>query len=273
MGPLLAVSALWWVPCFGATSNGCENCHQDPKYFVEDKKIFNYYRDWLHSPHKQADLICSDCHGGDPHVTEKSAAHQGVFNVTDPRSKVNFRNQLDTCGKCHEKESRQFKESHHYRRLQKGEAVAGVHIHAPVCSTCHLAMNRKPYYKSIVEHTCRICHYENNEDDLPMVARETDEILHRLNVSKGYLSWTQLYYNSKNWPGNSKEEVKHLRSQYQTIVCDLHSFNMRTTEHSSIELLANLKRIFAKVAAEEGASVWDEEEPVDASPANGQGER
>jgi hypothetical protein len=270
MGLLTLLLLTGWTACFGAKLSGCENCHQDAKYFVEDKKVFNYYQDWLHSPHKQAGLICSDCHGGDPQATEEGAAHQGVFNVTDPRSKVNFRNQLDTCGQCHEQETRQFKGSHHYQRLQKEGGIPDAHVHAPSCSTCHLAMNRRPYYKNIAERTCRFCHYENNEDDLPMVARETQEILHRLNVSKGYLSWTRLYYKSKGWPGSSKEAVEGFVSQYHEIVTDLHSFDMDDTEHASVELLTNLKKVFATVAADEGIKIWFDEEPTDAGPATGE---
>lgn len=268
---VLAMLIPWWtVGVWAAPLSECENCHKDERYFVEDKKVFNYYQDWLHSPHKQAGLDCSDCHGGDPKATEKTAAHVGIFSVTDPRSKVNFLNQSETCGRCHKEETNQFKASHHYRRLEKHELLIPTHGHAPSCSTCHLAMNRKPYYKTIVEQTCSFCHYENNDAELPMVARETNEILHRLNVSKGYLSWTQLYYKSKGWPESSKEEVDRLISQYQGIVTDLHSFRMRKTEKTSVDLLAQLKQVFAKVAAEEGIAIWGEDEPENDRPVETQ---
>jgi len=227
---------------------GCDNCHKDPKYFVEDEKVFNYYQEWLQSPHKQADLSCSDCHGGNPQATDMKTGHEGIFTVTDPRSKVNFRNLLETCGRCHESQVKQFVQSDHYKSLAKSETTS---VHAPVCTTCHHSMNRRQDYKVIVDHKCRFCHYEDNPGELPTIGREIASILNQLNISRGYLNWTKLYYKSKDWPENSKTEMDRLNAEYHEIVAGLHSFRLRTTEQSSIKLLTALKRVFAKISAEE----------------------
>jgi hypothetical protein len=239
------------IPKWNNMASECEQCHKDPKYFVQDKVIFNYYQDWLKSPHKKAGIECDDCHGGNPETKDKTEAHVGVYHVTDPRSKIHISQQFETCGQCHKTENTQFSTSRHSERINKEKSGLVLSSHAPACTTCHLAMNRTPYYKNVVEQTCRFCHYENNDAGLPMVARETNEILHRLNVSKGYLSWTELYYKSRGWPSNSKHVVSELNSQYHNIVSNLHSFKMQTSEKESIDLMVRLRQVFDEVSAEE----------------------
>jgi hypothetical protein len=221
----------------GETQTSCENCHSEQRNFVQYKKIFWYYRDWLNSPHHQNGLTCDDCHGGDPTASDMQEAHKGVLPVSDPRSRLFYKNQPETCGECHKKETKQFRESEHYKGLKD-------HLDAPTCSTCHAAMNRKPYYQEMVENTCRICHYENNPDDLPMVAGKATEILHRLNVSKGYMNWTRTYYRSKGWPDDSREMVESLASSYAAIIAQGHSFDLENTDQASIDLLSRLKAVY-----------------------------
>ncbi|MGB5742595.1 MAG: hypothetical protein WBM65_09300, partial [Sedimenticolaceae bacterium] len=227
----------------GEPPTSCEHCHSDQRNFVQYKKIFWYYRDWLNSPHHLNGLTCDDCHGGDPQASSMEDAHKGVLPVSDPRSQLFYRNQPETCGECHKKETKQFRESEHYKGLKD-------HVDAPTCSTCHEAMNRKPYYREMVENTCRICHYENNRDGLPMVAGKATEILHRLNVSKGYMNWTRIYYQSQGWPGDSKKFVQSLSRKYNAIIAQGHSFDLENTEQASIELLTELKAVYRKTADE-----------------------
>lgn len=225
----------------GEAPGSCEGCHGDPKYFVQYQKLFRYYQDWLTSPHRQAGLSCDDCHGGDPRASDMAAAHKGILPVSDPRSGLFYRNQPDTCGECHDKEATQFKESDHYKGLKE-------QIGTPTCTTCHSAMNRKPYYRDMVENTCRVCHYENNRDELPMVADKANEILHRLNIAKGYMNWTRIYYESRGWPDDSKGLVNSLSRQYEAIITQGHTFDLKNTDQASIELLANLKAVYQRTA-------------------------
>lgn len=227
----------------GEPSTGCENCHSDQKYFVEYQKLFRYYQDWLTSPHKQGGLTCDDCHGGDPLANDMDSAHKGILPLSDPRSGLFYRNQPDTCGECHNKEATQFRESDHYKGLKD-------RIGTPTCTTCHAAMNRKPYYRDMVEQTCRVCHYENNKDELPMVADKANEILHRLNIAKGYMNWTRTHYLSRGWPGDSQALVESLGRQFDAIITQGHTFDLENTDQASIELLANLKAIYQETADE-----------------------
>lgn len=249
---LQAVCVLWWASCFGAAPSSCDVCHKDPKFFVEDRELFNYYQEWLQSPHKQAGLDCSDCHGGNPQVATKEAAHRGVLSVTNPQSRIYFRNQVATCGRCHEREARHFKESFHYKALERQDRDM---VRAPTCYTCHRVMDQMPNYENLVSQTCLVCHYENNDQELPLVANKTQDTLHHLNMAKGYLGWTQLYYQGKNWPKGSKEEVAHLLSQYRDIIAAGHSFHLGEAGRASRELAAKLKLLFMK---EEAQSSVDE---------------
>jgi hypothetical protein len=223
-----------------ATSNSCINCHQSDQFFVQNKKLYNYYQDWLQSPHRQAGVVCNDCHGGNPKASSKVTAHQGVLDPSSSTSRVFFKNQPATCGECHESEVNEFIKSDHYKGLM-GDS------NAPTCSTCHRTMNRRPYFTTVVEATCEICHYEGNEDDLPLVGRKAEKILHRLNSTKGYLNWTNLYYRDKNWPGNSKDEVEALQQAYKNILTSGHSFDLSVPDEASIELLTKLKQIYREV--------------------------
>jgi len=251
---LFAISQMILVPIFASnqdTSNACIDCHSDRKFFVQNKKLFNYYQDWLESPHNQADVVCNDCHGGDPEGKTKWQAHQGTLIPSDDSSPVFFRNQPKTCGECHKQEASQFSASKHYQALMGNQ-------YAPTCSTCHRTMNRKPYFTLIVEETCKVCHFAGNENDLPLVAERVHRILNRLNSSKGYLNWTALYFREKNWPGNSKAEVRSLQSTYKQILTAGHRFNLKIPDDASIELLTRLKKIYREI---EGNNDQDIEDP------------
>ncbi|MDH3695480.1 MAG: cytochrome c3 family protein [Gammaproteobacteria bacterium] len=240
---IIVLVTLWLTLSIGyakAESNNCENCHKDAKFFVENRKVHQYYQDWLTSPHKAAGLACNDCHGGDPQSKEADSAHQGVFSTSDSRSRVFYQQQPQTCGECHAVETELFEQSDHYQGLLD-------HADAPTCSTCHRAMNRRPYYQDLIENTCRTCHYENNEDDLPLVADRAEQILHRMNVSKGYLNWSSLYFRSNDWPNDSKTTIDALETEFHDILAVVHRFNLRRSDRASVELLTKLKLLYQQV--------------------------
>jgi hypothetical protein len=186
-------------------------------------------------------LVCNDCHGGDPTGKSKWQAHNGAISPSSDRSRVFFKNQPQTCGECHKKQADQFSKSDHFKGLMSD-------ANAPTCSTCHRTMNRKPYFTSIVEATCQVCHYEGNKNELPLVAKKVQRILQRLNNAKGYLNWTSVYFREKNWPGNSREEVESLQSIYKEILAAGHSFDLSIPDEASVELLTRLKNIYQEVA-------------------------
>ncbi len=218
-----------------AQSNACENCHKDPIFRLHNHKLYSYYQDWVTSPHSAAGLSCDQCHGGDPSTDDIKAAHKGIYSTSNPKSRIFYKNQPQTCGTCHAEVTRSFTESKHFQTLTVYDELA------PNCSTCHRAMNRKPYYHDIVDATCRSCH---KRDMLNSVSERAEEILRRLNIAKGYLGWTGLYYDMKGWPGQTKQTVTNLNSKYHAIVAKGHSFDLADSDRTSAELLSELMLIF-----------------------------
>ncbi len=242
----LAMLLTWGVPASAADS-GCETCHSQKKFFAQNKRLYDYYQDWLTSPHREAGISCEQCHGGNAAAVDEQKAHEGVFGISNPNSRVFHRNQPSTCGKCHARLVEHFTHSAHHKALM-GEAAA------PNCSTCHRAMNRKPYFFDIVDNACRACHVGTSPKNGQAVADIAHDILHRLNVSKGYLGWTTVYYETNGWPGQTKQQLTSLRERYHDILATGHSFDLQQADRASIELLAELKSIFRKAWKEKASN-------------------
>ena len=245
----IALASCLTVPGSAAASS-CVHCHGNPDLYVKERNLYEYYQDWLQSPHAVADLSCENCHGGDPNAQTVATAHPDELPLTDPQSPLYYKNQPQTCGTCHVDKVEQFRESKHYKALVADTL-------APTCTTCHRAMNRRPYYRDILVYACKTCHNEENAARLPLVADRAEEILHRLNVAKGYLGWTSVYYESLGWPGDSKQKVSAISSQYDEAVTRVHSFDLEQMDESSTRILTDLKLMFQQA--------WDERRQKDES--------
>lgn len=96
-------------------------------------------------------LGCAACHAGDPHQ---------MASVHDAKSPVFVSNQVQTCGRCHEKDSQQYLKSVHGRGLVR----SGLQVTA-VCADCHGAHGihlasdpRSTLAVARVGGTCGRCH-------------------------------------------------------------------------------------------------------------------
>ncbi len=225
-----------------AGQDGCVACHGNPELFVKERLLHRYYQDWIKSPHAAAGLSCADCHGGDPTATEATAAHGEALRLINPASPLYYKNQPATCGTCHADKLEQFKTSKHYQALMAD-------LVAPTCTTCHQAMNRRPYYREILVYGCKTCHNEHNIERLPLVAERAGAVFHRLNIAKGYLGWTGLFYAAQGWPGDSKERVDAIGTKYAAAVSNVHSFDLERMDLSSIEVLDDLKLMYEAARA------------------------
>lgn len=248
---LLVLAFSGTAPAIAAvTENQCDACHSQYKWISQNPVLYEYYQDWLRSPHKNAGITCDACHGGDPTKADEDEAHEGVMAVDDPRSKVNYLNQPETCGVCHRDIADRQKTSAHYKALRENKA-------APSCATCHRAMNKKPFYGSIIQLQCLNCHGESEHKvkggATPQQVALAREILHRLHVAKGYLGWTSVYYASQDWPGDSKQKIEQLRRDYHEVVVMGHGLDLDNTSVASLRLLAELRDMFT--------AAWDKETP------------
>jgi hypothetical protein len=157
--------------------------------------------------------------------------------VTDPDNAAFFKRQPETCGRCHPEVARQFTESRHCAKVLSDEQ-------APTCTTCHRAMNRKPYYRGILRQRCEHCHLPGRVAGHPEVVERAAEVLHRLNVSRFLLGWAALHFSRHGWPGDSRHQVERWREAYHDALARVHSLAMLEAEQASIELLTALKRTF-----------------------------
>lgn len=228
-----------------ALGDSCEDCHSDAKFFVQDKKLFTYYQDWLGSPHKAAGLTCDDCHGGDPKAPTKAGAHKGVLRVSDPESPVYYRNQPQTCGACHEQIAAAFAQSKHFKALLDD-------TDAPSCATCHRAMFKRTSFAKIAQRACATCHNPEGVTSVPLVVERADEILHRVNIIRTYLNWLTKHYADKGWPGYSRKTISRLRTDYKQIVLVLHRLDLAAADDASAGLLIELKAKFKEA--------WDKDQ-------------
>lgn len=220
-----------------AEGNSCTNCHQSADFFASYPKLHQYYQQWLASPHKQSAVTCDDCHGGNPKATVMEKAHNGVLPMNDKRSTLYYQQQPETCGQCHADKKRQFVRSKHYTALLDQRS-------APTCTTCHSAMSRRPELRSIVLNACRNCHGEGNSENLPLIAKQAEQVFNQLNIAGGLLGWTEIHYESHGWPGDSRERVHDLNERYQLIVDRVHRFDLQQTSDATIEILGELREIF-----------------------------
>lgn len=222
-----------------AAANGCIDCHSNPDFYVQDKKLYTYYQDYLASPHRAAGLTCDFCHGGNPAAADMETAHQTILRITDPASRLYYKNLPETCGFCHSDKLAQFKQSRHFDALMHDRS-------APSCTTCHSAMRPRPHYRDIVKQSCRTCHFDQNPRNLPLVADRADEFLHRLSIAKAYLAWMTTFYKEQGWPLNSQQDIDNITRKYNEAVTRVHRFNLVAMDESSAEILTQLEEAFRK---------------------------
>jgi hypothetical protein len=148
--------------------DSCVDCHSDPDLLVKNKKLYDYFQEWNASVHKQEDVSCSDCHGGNPEADDKDAAHGGELTGSAASSPVNFRNIPGTCGECHDEIYGAFRKSRHFEQLLAKEQEE----QGPTCVTCHGSINVAALDVITVRQACARCHNDEtgNHPDIPLEA-------------------------------------------------------------------------------------------------------
>jgi hypothetical protein len=165
-------------------TNNCVSCHATVS---EPLHISSRFYEWQESRHQARNVGCEKCHGGNPAATDAKQAHAGVFGVDDPRSRMHYRNQPETCGNCHSAIVRAFVQSAHYQKLK------GIGLGAS-CNTCHAHMATQVLYspKETAE-LCARCHdtlnYLTPRPDIPRRANDTMLAFQRAN---SVINWAML---------------------------------------------------------------------------------
>lgn len=154
--------------------NQCIACHDR---LTDPLRVVNRYYEWHTSLHREKEVGCERCHGGDASASDKQKAHIGVLPARDRASRLNDRNLTETCRACHVSVVDTFVESVHYRKLQ-GSGLG------PSCSTCHLHMASEVVYSpEATAGMCARCHDSigmlQPRPEIPVGAAETMMALRR----------------------------------------------------------------------------------------------
>jgi hypothetical protein len=218
--------------CAAELMDECRKCHQDEKFRVQNKKLYDYFQDWNGSAHDLAGLSCSSCHGGDPAKNTMEGAHAGILVRSHPDSPFNYQNIPRTCGRCHPEILERFQKSRHYEQIKASGR-------GPTCITCHGSLDTHIYHTTIVERACTNCHNKKtgNHPEIPAKARE---ILGRLNHANGYRKGLRFYYKTIKKP----EAMSPVDKAYGDIVRFWHEFDFEKLGPRTQELLAELKALY-----------------------------
>ncbi len=212
--------------------NSCIACHSDPDLLVRNKKLYDYFRNWSSSVHKQEEVSCEDCHGGYPEFADKDTAHGGNISGSNKGSAVNFRNVPETCGQCHDDILEGFRKSEHFKHLVKKKQEE----QGPTCVTCHGSVNEEILKVSSVAESCARCHNEE-KDNHPENPKKAEIILNR------FLSIHRFYrYISKNaTPEEAREFFVSIEERLRALSVTWHTFDLEGIDGQTQEVLATLK--------------------------------
>ena len=211
----------------------CVDCHRNRDFIVTQKKLYLYYQNWTLSRHKQEEVACSDCHGGNPKAKNKHQAHGKAVGSEKTQSWVDFRKIPDTCGKCHNDIYEGYQQSQHFKHLIKRKQEE----QGPSCVTCHGAMKIAALHVTTVQKVCPLCH--NPETNLhPQVPDKAESLLN------GFLA-IHRFYRFVSIRGKTQETrlfLTEIDDLISSLSVDWHTFDLEKIEQKTKLILTLLKK-------------------------------
>jgi len=232
---VLASHTLLWATAMQASEaerqNSCESCHANPDFRVTNRKLYDYYEEWSGSVHRQEQVTCDDCHGGEATASSKDAAHGDGVSASDPNSGVYYKNVPDTCGICHDEIFDGFRKSDHFKQVEKKEDEK----QGPTCVTCHGAINSEVLNVNSVAESCEHCHNEET-DNHPENPARAEAILNRsLSIRRFYR-----YIAIRAEPEEASAFFRMLDPKVQRLSMSWHSFDLKKIEEETREVMSLL---------------------------------
>ena len=230
---LAALPVAAGAPEKGKEKDSCVACHRDPKFLVQNKKLYDYFRDWQLSIHQQNDVSCSDCHGGNPEIAGKQGAHGEEVGEEGKDNAVNFKNIPDTCGQCHDEFLEAYLGSNHFEHLAKAKQEK----QGPNCVTCHGSMNTSVLDVTTVKAACARCHNEEtgNKPEIPDEARV---ILNKfLSIDRFHR-----YLSVRLKPEEKAAFLVDTDARIHALAVSWHSFDLKKIERETQALVDLMKR-------------------------------
>lgn len=238
-GLVLAALALGALPAAAQRAmpapvkNACVDCHSSPNFLVQNKKLYDYYKAWQLSVHKQENVTCVDCHGGNPQASDKESAHGGnLMSASNPASPISYQNVPTTCARCHAEEYRNFQQSEHYKHLKSGPDEK----QGPTCVTCHGSVNISVLNVGTVREACERCHNAQT-GNYPEIPAQAEEVLSK------FLS-IHRYYRSIAVQGDSRKIqalFKVIDPRVKEVNASWHAFDLDKIGKETQELIDFLK--------------------------------
>ncbi len=216
---LVSILILALFAASGALADQCEACHNSSIFKVKHKAIYDYHVDFEASVHKNAGLMCVDCHGGDAVTEDKDIAHVGV------REKVSQANIDDTCGQCHQDQYEAFVGSPHYLETKDDKEALN-------CVGCHDSMKTDVAFVGKVHRHCMRCH--DDSDDPDSIDVQTAAILSRINAIVGY----RLLLERNEYPKPTDSETD---LAFERMVRQWHTLDLECVNSTAEELLTDLR--------------------------------
>jgi formate-dependent nitrite reductase cytochrome c552 subunit len=212
----------------GRIENSCVRCHQNlpATAFIGAK-----YQDWNGSIHAKEGVTCDRCHGGDPAVGEKEAAHRGVYNSSRPESRIFYKNVPGTCGACHRRDFNAFKSSVHYAYLEQTGA-------GPTCVTCHESHAMRIISPRQIPATCEECHNRRMRI-APEVPAEAQAILLLMNETGLLLRCAKEKIGGSD--REKSQEWKDANATIEKVRDEWHAFDLRRVQSKILEAYDQVK--------------------------------
>lgn len=215
-----------------APKSSCEACHGNPDFLVTNKQLYDYYRQWDRSIHKQEEVGCEDCHGGDAEATDKKKAHGDGVAESDPSSGIYYANIPETCGGCHEAVLEGFTSSVHFEHVKKKSDEK----QGPTCVTCHGSIDSEVLDVNTVEAACARCH-NNETDNHPENPEKARAILNRfLSIQRFYR-----YITIRAEPAEARTFFKAIDPQMQRLSVTWHTFDLEQIDEETAAVLTLMK--------------------------------
>lgn len=234
----MAALCLVTLPAWGATpkkasANSCVDCHSDPNFLVQNKKLYEYFRNWRSSVHGQENVTCVDCHGGNPKAAGKEAAHGGqAMSAANPSSPISYQNVPQTCANCHKDIYESYRQSEHFKHLQDNpDAKQG-----PNCVTCHGSVSIAVLNVGTVRQACERCHNKET-GNYPEIPEQAEDILSRfLSINRFYR-----YIATQGDPQEVRAIFKTLDPRIKQLNAHWHTFDLDKVGKETREVVDLLK--------------------------------
>lgn len=210
--------------------NNCVTCHAR---INNPLALTSRYAEWHMSSHKDKEIGCEKCHGGDPRIKDEKGAHTGVLPPSNPTSRLNPKNLPETCKSCHQNVVDSFVESKHFQNLKS----VGL---GPSCTTCHAHMASEVIYTAEQTATlCSTCHDSTKpmmpkRPEIPVKATETMQALQRANMMTGWADrLLEEAEKRKLDVPDAQKEMKILRAMLSEAKVSWHAFNLEVVRKKS----------------------------------------